>query len=78
MIKVNGLEEMPENIGGVSIEERETIIRKDFLSKKVDICTTDFVEYKQLIKKDAAELDCRDIQSEEDYARAIAIAEAEK
>lgn len=34
--------------------------------------------YKQLIKKDAAEIDCRDIQSEEDYARAIAIAEAEK
>lgn len=34
--------------------------------------------YKQLIKKDAAELDCRDIQSEEDYARKIAIAEAEK
>ena len=33
--------------------------------------------YKQLIKKDAAELDVRDIQSEEDYAREIAIAEAE-
>lgn len=51
MVKVNGLEEMPENIGGVSIEERETIIRKDFLSQKVDICTTDFMEYKKLIKK---------------------------
>lgn len=34
--------------------------------------------YKQLIKKDAAKLDVRDIQSEEDYAREIAIAEAEK
>ncbi len=34
--------------------------------------------YKQLIKKDAEEIDVRDIQSEEDYARAITIAEAEK
>ena len=51
MVKVNSLEEMPESIGGVSNEERETIIRKDFLSKKVDICTTDYVEYGKLIKK---------------------------
>ena len=34
--------------------------------------------YKQLIKKDAAELNCWGIQSEEDYAREIAIAEAEE
>ena len=33
--------------------------------------------FKQLLKKDAAELDYRDIQSEEDYAREIAEAEAE-
>ena len=51
MIKVNGLNEMPESIGGVSTEERETIIRKDFLSKKARICTTDFVEYGKLLKR---------------------------
>ena len=51
MVKVNSLEEMPESIGGVSNEERETIIRKDFLSKKADICTTDYIEYGKLIKK---------------------------
>lgn len=51
MVKVNGLEEMPESIGGVSNEERETIIRKDYLTQKADICTTDYVEYGKLIKK---------------------------
>lgn len=51
MIKVNNLEEMPESIGGVSAEERETIIRKDYLTQKADICTTDYVEYGKLIKK---------------------------
>ena len=51
MIKVNKLEEMPESIGGVSNEERETIIRKDYLTQKADICTTDYVEYGKLIKK---------------------------
>lgn len=51
MIKVNSLNEMPESIGGVSAEERETIIRKDFLSKEARICTTDFVEYGRLMKK---------------------------
>ena len=51
MIKVNSLNEMPESIGGVSAEERETIIRKDYLDKKAHICTTDFVEYGRLMKK---------------------------
>ena len=51
MIKVNSLEEMPEGIGGVSAEERETIIRKDYLDKKASICTTDYVEYGKLIKR---------------------------
>lgn len=51
MIKVNSLNEMPESIGGVSAEERETIIRKDFLSKKARICTTDFVEYGRLLRR---------------------------
>lgn len=51
MIKVNSLNEMPESIGGVSAEERETIIRKDCLDKKARICTTDFVEYGRLMKK---------------------------
>ena len=51
MTKVNSLDEMPENIGGVSAEERETVIRKDFLEKKAHICTTDFVEYGKLMKK---------------------------
>lgn len=51
MIKVSNLNEMPESIGGVSAEERETIIRKDFLEKKAHICTTDFVEYGKLMKK---------------------------
>ena len=51
MIKVNSLDEMPESIGGVSAEERETIVRKDFLEKKAYSCTTDFVEYGKLMKK---------------------------
>lgn len=34
--------------------------------------------YKQLIKKDAAELDCRDIQSEEDYEYERMLAETEE
>ena len=34
--------------------------------------------YKQLIKKNAAELDCRDIQSEEDYEYERMLAEAEE
>ena len=51
MIKVNSLGEMPEGIGGVSAEERETIIRKDFLSKKAYACTTDFVEYGKLLRR---------------------------
>ena len=51
MVKVNSLNEMPGSIGGVSAEERETIIRKDFLEKKAHICTTDFVEYGKLMKK---------------------------
>ena len=51
MIKVNSLEEMPESIGGVSAEERETIIRKDYLDKKAHICTTDGVEYGRLMRK---------------------------
>ena len=51
MIKVNSLEEMPESIGGVGAEERETIIRKDFLEKKAHICTTDPMEYRKLMKR---------------------------
>ena len=51
MIKVSNLNEMPESIGGVSAEERETIIRKDYLDKKAHICTTDGVEYGKLMKK---------------------------
>lgn len=51
MIKVSSLEEMPEGIGGVSAEERETIIRKDRVDGKAHICTTDFVEYGKLMKK---------------------------
>lgn len=49
--KVSSLEEMPESIGGVSAEERETLIRKDYLSKKAYVCTTDFVEYGKLLKR---------------------------
>jgi hypothetical protein len=51
MNKVNSLNEMPESIGGVSTEERETIIRKDYLDKKAHICTTDSVEYGKLLKR---------------------------
>lgn len=51
MIKVNSLEEMPESIKGVSAEERETLIRKDYLDKKAHICTTDGVEYGRLMRK---------------------------
>lgn len=51
MVKVSSLEEMPESIGGVSAEERETIIRKDFLEKRAHICTTDRVEYRRLMRK---------------------------
>lgn len=49
MIRISSLEEMPEGIGGVSAEERETVIRKDFLSKKAYVCTTDLVEYRKLM-----------------------------
>lgn len=55
MIKVNSLEEMPEGIGGVSAEERETIIRKDCSDGKAHICTTDYVEYGKLMRK------CREV-----------------
>ena len=58
MIKVNSLNEMPESIGGVSAEERETIIRKDYLDKKAHICTTDSVEYGKLMKR------CREYPNE--------------
>lgn len=51
MVKVSSLEEMPESIGGVSAEERETVIRKDFLDRKAHICTTDRVEYRRLMRK---------------------------
>ena len=51
MIKVNSLEEMRESIGGVSAEERETVIRKDYLDGKAHICTTDYVEYGKLMKR---------------------------
>ena len=34
--------------------------------------------FKQLLKKDAAELDCRDIQSEEDYEYERMLAEVEE
>lgn len=51
MIKVKTLDEMPESIGGVSAEERETIVRKDHLDKKAHICTTDYVEYGKLMKR---------------------------
>ena len=58
MIKVSDLEEMPEGIGGVSAEERETVIRKDCLDGKAHICTTDHVEYGRLMKR------CRDYPGE--------------
>ena len=58
MIKVNSLNEMPESIGGVSTDERETIIRKDYLDKKAHICTTDSVEYGKLMKR------CREYPNE--------------
>ena len=58
MIKVSDLEEMPEGIGGVSAEERETVIRKDYLDGKAHICTTDHVEYGRLMKR------CRDYPGE--------------
>lgn len=51
MNRVKDLSEMPESIGGVSAEERETIIRKDCLDGLAHICTTDFVEYGRLMKR---------------------------
>lgn len=54
MVKVNNLNEMPESIGGVCAEERETVIRKDTIDKKATITTTDYVEYGKLIRR------CRD------------------
>lgn len=51
MIKASSLDEMPESIGGVSAEERETIIRKDCSDGGAYICTTDYVEYGRLMKK---------------------------
>lgn len=51
MNKVKDLSEMPEAIGGVSSEERGTIIRKDYMDGLAHICTTDFVEYGRLMKR---------------------------
>lgn len=51
MKTVKSLEEMPETIGGVAAEERETIIRKDVLEGVVRICTTDYVEYGRIMKR---------------------------
>lgn len=51
MVKTDSLDGMPESIGGVSAEERETIIRKSFLEKKAHICTTDPVEYRKLMER---------------------------
>jgi len=50
MIKVKEPKEMPEAIGGVTAEERETIIRKDRVDGKAHICTTDCVEYRRLMR----------------------------
>lgn len=51
MNKVKDLSEMPESIGGVSAEERETIVRKDYLDGLAHVCTTDYVEYGKLMRK---------------------------
>lgn len=51
MNRVKDLSEMPEAIGGVSSEERETVIRKDCLDGLAHISTTDFVEYNRLMKR---------------------------
>lgn len=51
MIKVKSLDEMPESIGGATIDERETTIRKDCQDKKAHICTMDVVEYRKLMRK---------------------------
>lgn len=51
MNKVKNLSEMPESIGGVSAEERETVIRKDYLDGLAHICTTDYVDYGRLMRK---------------------------
>lgn len=51
MKKVNDPSEMPESIGGVSAEERETVIQKDSVSGRASICTTDYSEYGRLLKK---------------------------
>ena len=51
MVKVNGWKEMPEAIGGVCAEERETIIRKDRADGLAHVCTTDHVEYARLLGK---------------------------
>lgn len=50
MIKAKEPKEMPEAIGGVTAEERETIIRKDRIDGKAHICTTDCVEYRKLMR----------------------------
>lgn len=51
MIKVKDASEMPESIGGVVSDERETVIRKDYADGKAHICTTDCVEYRKLMRR---------------------------
>lgn len=51
MNRVRDLSEMPESIGGVAAEERETIVRKDCLDGLAHVCTTDYVEYGKLMRK---------------------------
>ena len=50
MRSVKNISEMPDKLYGVSGEEKETIIRKDYLEKCAYICTTNNAEYHKFIK----------------------------
>lgn len=57
MVKVNGWEEMPEGILGVSTEEAETVINASRGEAEASVCTTDAVWYRRMLslcKRDPA------------------------
>ena len=57
MVKVNGWEEMPEGILGVSTEEAETVINASRAEAEASVCTTDAVWYRRMLslcKRDPA------------------------
>ena len=49
MVKVNGWEEMPEGILGVSDDEAETVINASRGEAEASVCTTDATWYRRML-----------------------------